>query len=60
MNWEIVIAVAALFGTVAGGMGSMLFSGVVKGLDRVVDRLDRIAENTAAHGARLDALERAR
>ena len=58
MDWQLILAVAGIGGTVAGGLATALFSQLVKAMDRVVDRLDRIAENTAAHGARLDALER--
>lgn len=58
MDWQLIFSVAGVGGAVAGGLATALFSQMVKALDRVVDRLDRIAENTAAHGARLDAIER--
>ena len=58
MDWQIIMAVAGVGCTVSGALATALFGVLVKTLEKVVDRLDRIAENTAAHGARLDALER--
>ena len=51
-------AAAGLCGAAAVAAGAYIFQRLVAQLDETADKLWQIATATAAHGARLDALER--
>lgn len=58
MEGSVMMAAGGLALAVLGWMGTALYSRLVATLDKTAERLDDVAKITAAHGARLDILER--
>lgn len=60
MDLQVILAIAGVSVAITGWLANALFTRLQNTLDRMMQRLDRISELQAAHGARLDALERIR
>lgn len=57
-NAGMIMAGGGLAVALIGWLGNVLFTRLTDTLDRTAARLQEVAEVTAGHGARLDALER--